>query len=120
MPTDWAPLSHLSTSWNERFATTLYLIFFAFVSNIPMWIGISLLGFERHGLFCLEYAAVGIVTLYVPRLLAATIFFAVLAADLLCGVCQSYVLSPAECVNNISSLADFSSNRLVEIGRAHV
>ncbi len=77
-----------------------------------MWVAIGCLNLERHGTFNLEYMALGMIALFVPRLLSASILFAMISTDVFYGVCQSYVLSPGECLRYISSIGDLSYGRI--------
>jgi hypothetical protein len=101
----------------ERTWTLIFFVaFYAILANVPFWTASPLLGLMRNGLFCLEYAAVGLLALFVPRLFSAGLLFAVIAADLICGVSQTFYLSPAECLRNSSFLYLLSGPRLIIVG----
>jgi Sulfatase len=104
-------------SWN-RFAPALWLLFVAFYTvfaNVPFWAASYCLGIWGHGWFCLEYAAVGMLALFVPRILAAACLLLAITADLISGLSQTYFLSPSECVTSVSFLQDFSGTRAFTI-----
>ncbi len=95
------------------------MIFFAFytvVPNIPMWVAIPCLNLERHGTFSLEYMVVGVIALFVPKLLSATMLFGLISADVVYDICQTYVLSPGECLRSVTSIRDLSYGRILAAG----
>jgi uncharacterized membrane protein len=53
----------------------LFVFFYAIFANVPFWTASPWLGLLRNGLFCLEYAAVGLLALFVPRIVAAGLLF---------------------------------------------
>jgi len=83
------------------------------VTNIPFWIASYWLGIICDGWFCISYVAVGLVGLFLPSLLPALLLLFVIAADLVSGVCETYFLTPGNCVANIVSMREFSSMRLI-------
>ena len=89
----------------------LFVIFYAVLVNIPYWVGSHELGFLHNGWFCIDYAAVGLIALFVPRNLSAALLLAVIAADLVAGVCQSYYLPVAECFTNMGVFHSLSGSR---------
>src|ERR1700722_11865668 len=104
--------------WKNRVGWATALLFFAFytiVPNIPMWVAIPFLNLERRGMFCLEYLAAGAIALFIPRFLVAGLLFSLMSADVLHGVCQSYILSPGECLRNATSLWDLSRGRIFAV-----
>src|SRR5579863_5218099 len=107
------------SSWSrsaDNGGLTTGMIFFAFytiVPNIPMWVAIPSLNLERHGTFSLEYMVVGVIALFVPRLLSATMLFGMISADVVYDICQTYVLSPEECLRSVTSIRDLSYGRIL-------
>jgi hypothetical protein len=95
----------------NRFTLIFYVIFYAFLVNLPFWVARPLLGFFHDGWFCVEYAVVGLIALFVPSVLAALLLLAVILTDMLCAVCETFVLSPMECLRNLGSLGDLPSHR---------
>lgn len=76
----------------------LYLGFYTLVANVPFWIVSKALGFDhRIGLFCIEYAFIGLVGLLAPRLLTAALLLAMMLTDTLAGLLYSYNLSVKQC-----------------------
>ncbi|MGD0901367.1 MAG: sulfatase-like hydrolase/transferase [Terracidiphilus sp.] len=88
-----------------------FVAFYTVLANIPFWTAREAFGLAHYGVFCLEYAAVGLLALLVPRVLAAALLLLMVAADLLCGVCQTYYLSVRECVTNLSVFHALSGPR---------
>jgi hypothetical protein len=80
----------------------LFAFVFAVLPNLPFQIAGHKWGFLRDGWFCLEYAVGAIVALFLPRVLASAMLIALMAADLICGVCRNYYLSPMECFYGIA------------------
>ena len=66
-----------------------FLFFYSILANIPFWTASDAFGLVHHGLFCLEYAAVGLLALFVPRILAAGLLLLLMATDLVCGACRT-------------------------------
>jgi hypothetical protein len=94
----------------------LFVFFYIVIANIPFWAASRWLGLWGHGLFCLEYAVVGLLALVVPGGVAATLLSVVIVADLTCGVSQTYFLSPWECLTNIGDLHELGGSRPVAVG----
>jgi hypothetical protein len=105
----------LRPAWTWTDADSIHWLFFvafyAVLANIPFWTAREAFGLQHHGVFCLEFAAVGLLALFVPRVLAAALLLLMEAADLLCGVCQTYYLSVRECVTNLSVFHALSGPR---------
>jgi hypothetical protein len=91
----------------------LFVLFYAIVANIPYWTASRWLGLLPIGWFCVEYAVVGLLALFIPRILAAVLLFLVIAADLLNGVCKTYFLLPSVCLQNFRAFCDFGSGRII-------
>lgn len=89
--------------------------FYAVLANLPFWVASSVLGIWCHGIFCLEYALLGIVALFIPGWLAAVFLLITFLADILSGISETYFLSPSECLTSSVFLSEFSSRRLFAI-----
>jgi hypothetical protein len=63
----WAFSTSIDDDYRDFRAGSVFFVFYAAMANIPMWAAIPLLNLERHGAFCLEYAAVGVIGLLVPE-----------------------------------------------------
>ncbi len=91
----------------------LFVLFYAICANIPYWTASHWLGLLPIGWFCVEYAVVGLLALFIPRILAAVLLLLVIAADLLSGVCKTYYLLPMVCLKNFGMLCDFGGGRII-------
>jgi hypothetical protein len=92
-----------------------FVVFYVVLANLPFWVTSRWLGLQCNGLFCLDYAAVGLLALFVPQIAATALLLLVIAADLICGVSDTYYLSFAECLTNITSLRGLSAPRLLAV-----
>lgn len=89
-----------------------FVIFYTVLTNIPFWYAKHFLGFFHDGWFCIEYAFVGLVALVVPRLVASLLLFLTIVADMVCAVCETYFLTPMECLTNLDDLGKVDGRRL--------
>ena len=108
-------ISRLSGKWNraDLVRCFIFVLFYAVIVNFPFWAASPLLGLMRNGLFCVEYAGIGLLALFVPGIVAGGLLVVVIAADLICGVSQTFYLSPSECLRNAGSLFEFSRARFL-------
>lgn len=100
----------------DRWLWLLFVANYAVFANLPLWIASHWLGILPVGWFCLEYAAVGLLALFVPGTLAAALLLLVIAADLISGTSTTYWLPPTECLKNIGSLRNLPDSHLVAVG----
>ena len=107
-------ISRFRVNWQDanRGHWIVFAVFYAVFANIPFWVACRTLDLLPLGWFCLEYAGVGLVALFVPRVLAATLLLLVIAADLIGAVSKTYYLSPTDCLTNIFSLHQLPATRL--------
>jgi len=89
-----------------------FVAFYTIFANLPYWIVAHEFGLCSLGWFCVQYATVGLIALMVPRILAAGLLFAVMIADLLCGICITFCLPVRECLANLSAAHAFTRHRL--------
>jgi hypothetical protein len=94
---------------------SLYFLSYAILLNVPYWFAARNLGLLLHGWFCLEFPIIGIVALYFPRVGAPVLIVFVMLADLVCSVCETYFIFPAELFNNLAGIRDFSFGRIVYV-----
>ncbi len=94
----------------------LFVLFYAIFANIPFWFANHVLRFFHDGWFCVEYAIVGVLALYLPRIVSAILLFVMITIDMICAVCETYFLTPVECLTNLNSLDKTSGLRTLEIG----
>jgi hypothetical protein len=111
MPQEWR------RTWAEiasHYAPWLtFVAFYAIFANLPYWIVAREFGFRSLGWFCVQYLTVGLIALIAPRILAAGLLFAVMIADLLCGICVTYSIPVRECLANLSAAHAFTGPRLL-------
>jgi hypothetical protein len=87
--------------------------FYFILANIPYWIATGQFGLSPLGVFGIEYVAVGILSLIVPRFVTAALLFLLICADVLSGICLTYVLPLRQCFANLNSAHSFSRSRFV-------
>ena len=106
----------LRRPWFERVHRNIpwlsFVAFYAVLANIPYWFVSREFGFMQLGLFCLQYVTVGLLGLFIPRFLSATLLLAIIFADLLDGVCASFSVPVAESLENLGVVSALSRTRL--------
>lgn len=102
-------------AWKRADATPwlFFVVFYAVLANVPFWYAKHFLGFYHDGWFCIEYAFIGLVALFVPRLVASLLLFLTIVADMICAVCETYFLTPMECLTNLNDLGKVDGRRLI-------
>jgi len=105
----------VSSDFDSVLQSTLYFAFYAILANIPFWIACKLLGIWCHGWFCLEYVVIGLVGLFIPGFLTALLLIFVTAADVLCGISNTYYMVPSQCLVGAHSLILFPKERIFSI-----
>ena len=104
------------TSAGRASTLIFFIVFYVLLSNLPFWTASPLLGLMRNGVFCIEYIGVGLLALFIPAIYSGILLFLVIAADLICGVSQTFYISPAECVRNSGFLFLLSGRRVALAG----
>ena len=89
------------------------VLFFLIFANIPYWVASRQFGISPIGLFCVQYATVGLVSLIAPRIVTSVLFFVMVCLDVLCGICETYCIPIRECFENLRSAHSFSEPRIV-------
>ena len=92
-----------------------FVVFYAILANIPFWFSKQEFKFFHDGWFCIEYAIVGLLALYIPRLLAALLLFAFICTDVICAICETYFLSPWDCLTNLRSMHEIQGSRPISL-----
>ena len=93
-----------------------FVAFYAIFANLPFWTASPLLGLLRNGLFCIDYVAVGVLALFLPRIFSGLLLLSFIVADLICGVSQTFYLSPLECLRSSGFLYLLSGTRVLLVG----
>jgi hypothetical protein len=88
-----------------------FVFFYVVLANVPFWTASRWLGLMPLGWFCIEYAAVGLLSLFVPGLLTGFLLLLVIAADLIGSVSKTYFLAPSQCFANVAGLQEFPESR---------
>ena len=107
------PANQSATFWKRAnlLGWLPFVVFYAVLANIPFWAASRWLGIFQNGWLCLEYVAVGLAALFVPRILGAALLLLMIAVDLIAGICQTYFLSIAQCFTNFNAVGQFSRSR---------
>jgi hypothetical protein len=95
-----------------------FVAFYALLANIPYLFVAHEFGFRDLGWFCVQYATIGLIALFVPRLFAAILLLLIIFADLLCGICLSFSLPIRQSLEEIGAAHAFSGKRLICVGIA--
>lgn len=85
----------------ENFKWLPFVAFYCIICNFPYWIAAREFGFSPLGWFCVTYAAVGLIALFVPRPVTLVLLLVLTAADIICGACMTYYVPIRECLLNI-------------------
>jgi len=93
------------SAWANRLSGNLpwlcVVAFYCIVCNVPYWVAAHEFGYSPLGWFCAQYAVVGLVALFAPRILTLVWLLALTAADLISGACMTYNVPVQECLENI-------------------
>jgi hypothetical protein len=89
-----------------RFSFAVFVYFVA--ANIPVWIASRLLGFLPKGLFNVEFAIIGILSVFLRRSLIVVLLLSAILLDILSGISWTYMLSGSELLRSTSGLFEFA------------
>jgi hypothetical protein len=108
---------HPSSNWQyaDQSRWLSFVLFYVVLANIPYWIASRWLGLLPLGWFCIEYAVVGLLALFLPRVLTALLLLLVIVADMICGVSKTYYLAPSQCFANFGAVHDLPGSRMVAL-----
>lgn len=98
-------------AWSSRVSLPT-LLFYGLLANIPLWIAQHAMGVLPSGWLNADLLVVGIVSLYVPRLVTAGLLVAATVVDVLVALCQTYYLLPAEAASNLSAIEQMPQRRI--------
>jgi hypothetical protein len=99
----------------NAFSLIFFVLFYGILANIPFWTASRLLGLLANRLFCLEYLVLGLLALVLPRMLTGLLLLLLISADVICGISQTFYLSPIECLRSSSFLYGLSGSRVVAV-----
>jgi hypothetical protein len=107
--------TQLSSAWRRGDIARWipYVIFFTLLANLPFWVASRWLGISQNGWFCLEYVAVGLIALYVPRIIGLALLLLALMVDLIGGISETYFLPASQIFTNIGAFRQLSASRLL-------
>jgi phosphoglycerol transferase MdoB-like AlkP superfamily enzyme len=94
-------------------ALILFVGFYAIAANAPYWAAGRVLSLLPLGWVSVEYMAVGVLALFVPRALASFLLLLMIAADLTASICRTFHLYPYECFANLGIAQDLPLSRLL-------
>jgi hypothetical protein len=104
----------------EQIQWLLFVVFYTMFANVPFWAASHWLRLLPLGWVCLEYAGVGLLALFVPRIVATALLILLIVADLTSAVSKTYYLPPSECLASMGALREFSGVRLLVTGAVAV
>lgn len=93
----------------------LFVLIYAIAANIPFWVVSYRLSILHDGWFCISYIAVGLLALFVPRVLTAVVLLLAITADVGYGVSESYGISTLDLLKNVGTLQEFSGSRILVV-----
>ena len=99
----------------HRLSGLSVFLFYTTLANIPFWVVSRCLGLLPIGWVCVEYALVGLLAIFFPRILVALILFVAIAADLTSAVSKTYYLAPSDCLAYIYLLHELPGRRLLAL-----
>jgi hypothetical protein len=100
-------------TWRDYIRWLFFFAFYAIFSNLPFLAASHFLPLVRNGWFCLDYACLGLLALFLPRILSAVLLFSIITADIVSAVSLTYYLTPANCLDNFGLLREMPVDRLL-------
>jgi phosphoglycerol transferase MdoB-like AlkP superfamily enzyme len=92
---------------SHRWTVAGAFLFYAVLMNVPYWIADRTFRLENLGYLALEYAAVGILAMYVPWVVSSFLLLVLVSADLLFVICTTYYLSVEALLSNFTQVGAF-------------
>lgn len=111
---DHALTADFKMRWSVRWP--LYVLFYAVLLNVPFWLAASTNEFMMRGWFCIPFALLGILCLFLPSVFAPFLVLLLIGTDIVNAICQTYYLSPSQLLSNMDGATDFSLSRIVCMG----
>ncbi|WP_263350856.1 sulfatase-like hydrolase/transferase [Acidicapsa acidisoli] len=108
------PAVKSSSAWKQTDVARwiLYVTFYALLANIPFWVASRWLAISQDGWFCLEYIAVGLLALFLPRIIAPLLLLLAVAIDLIGAISETYFLPISQIFTNLGAVRQLSASRL--------
>jgi hypothetical protein len=96
-----------------REGTCAYFVMFVILANLPMWAEGMLGKLEYAGWFNLDFIAVGVLALFLPRAVSAVLLLMAMVADSMAAICLTYYINPSEILTNALSVEAMPGRRIV-------
>jgi hypothetical protein len=96
-----------------REGTCAYFFIFVILANLPMWAEGMFGKLEYAGWFNLDFIAVGVLALFVPRAVSAVLLLIAMVADFMAAICLTYYINPSEILNNALAAEVMPGKRIV-------
>ncbi len=97
---------------NLRSRSIAAVFFYAVAANVPFWIASHCFGLVVKGWFNIEFAIIGILSLFVRRWITVALLSGAILADILGGIGFTYLLSASELFYSRSSLGAVAPSRI--------
>ena len=105
----------LTNRLNNQPAWPFFVLFYIVLANLPFWATKRSFGLFHNGWFCVEYAVVGILALFLPRAVVALLLFLTIVADVIAAICETYFLLPEDCLKNLNALPSLPGSRILTL-----
>jgi len=103
-----------------EFRWYLFLPAFLILPNLPLLLAAHPLNLLLHGTIDLDYLLIGLLSLFVPRLVTFFLLLAAIVLDFIHAACVTYLFSPAEFMNTMRYGGLLSTTRIGLIVAAFV
>src|ERR1700744_6082155 len=96
---------------------SVFFVFFVYVvaANVPFWIASRSMGLLLTGVFNFELVVVGMLSVFLRRLVMVTLLAIALVLDILRGISSTYLLSPLEMIRSARYLFEYVPSHLVDV-----
>jgi phosphoglycerol transferase MdoB-like AlkP superfamily enzyme len=103
-----------------EFRWYLFLPAFLVLPNLPLLLAAHALNLLLHGYIDLDYLLIGLLSLFVPRVVTFLLLLAAIILDFIHAACVTYLFSPAEFLNTMRYGGLLSTTRIGQIVAAFV
>jgi hypothetical protein len=115
----WQSSLHLRATLRSRLFVReigwAYAVLFGLLANIPMWIAGGTHTIDVSGWFNLDFLAVGVVALFLPRAISASLLLLAILLDFLAQISRTYFITPAEFLSNIQEIGDMPARLIAQL-----
>jgi hypothetical protein len=95
--------------------SSFVLFLYCVGANLPLWIASRSLGLVVRGVFSIEFAAIGLLSLFVRRAVTVWLLLGAMVLDLLYAVCATYMLSLSDLMRSGGSVFEVVPSHLWSI-----